>query len=237
MKKILLFLPMIFLFSPSYGAIEKVHNTVNVTSMSFTIVQPTAGNALIATIRINGGNGTAITGGGVTWTKIFFSSSNRTAEIWCGPNSSGVGTNVVVSTNAGAAPEISFSEWSGMDCSLDGTPVRTQGTSAAVSAGTMTITNAGSLVIGKVSWAGNAATSAGPTHSFTDMGVGDTGLLGRQAFRLPGATGDYTTGWTIATSQLFDGIIVAFAPTAEGGGSSSSGGGGTTRRNLFGWFY
>lgn len=242
MKRILIktipFLSLIFAFSPSYGAIEKVHNTVNVTSMSFTIVQPTAGNTLIVTHRTNGGVVTGITGGGVTWARVVMSSANRTAEIWCGPSSTGSGTEIVISTNAGAAPESSFTEWSGMDgCTTDGTVTRVSGTSAAVSAGTMTITNAGSLVFGKVSWAGNAATSAGPTHSFTDLGVGDTGLLGRQAYRLPGSTGDYTTGWTIATSQVFDGVIAAFAPTAAAGGAATSTGSGTTRRNLFGWFY
>jgi hypothetical protein len=237
MKKLLALL--ILLAAPSaHAVIVREHNVVRVTSMSFTITQPTAGNTLILLGRINGGNFTSVTGGGCTWQELGYSSATRTAYAACCPNSSGVGTTIVVSTNAGAAPEINFTEWSGTDgCNLDGVFTRASGTGVAVSVGTMTITNAGSLVIGKASWAGNASTTLGPTHGFTDLGFGDTGILGKQAFLLPAATGSYTTGWTINASNTWDGIIFALAPAVAGGGGSGSTGGNTTSRNLFWWFY
>lgn len=215
MKRILLVLAALFTVSTVHAAIAREHNIVRVTSMSFTATAPTAGNMLILTLRINGGVGTSVTGGGVTWTKVVMSSANRTAEIWCGANSTGPATApiIIVSTNAGAAPEITYSEWSGLgDTCVVENLARTSGTSVNPVMGPISVLHSGALIIAKTSWAGNRSTVSTMDNSFTDLGVGDAGLLGRQGYRILTAPGSYSTQVTISASDAYDGVIAAFVP-------------------------
>lgn len=84
--------------SISASPIQQAQTVQGSSPITVTISAPAAGNCLIALIA----SGTAgitvsgITGGGVTWSKLINSNTNRSSEIWVGPNSSGSGTSVQV---------------------------------------------------------------------------------------------------------------------------------------------
>lgn len=216
MKKILFTIGFLFLASQAKADPTFANQVVRVTSMSFVAPTPAVGAMLITTVRINGGVVTGITGGGVTWTRVVMSSANRTAEIWAGANSTGpVTPGIVVSTNAGAAPEINYTAWAGMpDRVIVETFARTSGTSATPTMGPITVMHNKALVIAKTSWGGNRSTVTQMTaNGFTDLGVGDAGLLGRQGYKILSASDtSLTTQVTISASDVYDGVIAAFVP-------------------------
>lgn len=215
MKRLLFIIAALFITSKAHAIPADANQHVRVTTMSFTAPAITAGNMIIITTRLNGGNVTGISGGAPAWTRVYFSSANRTGDVWCGISTgSATSFNVVLTSAAGAAPEINYSVWSGMgdNCTTE-VMARSQGTSATPTVGPIKVLHNNALIIAKTSWGGNRSTVATMNNGFTDLGVGDSGLLGRQGYKILTAPDPaLSTSVTISASDVYDFVIIAFTP-------------------------
>ncbi len=203
-----------------------IQQAIGAASVGTTVVvtlpgSSTTGNTLIACI---GGNNTptvaSIAGGGVTtWAKAVSSNTQRVAEIWYGVVTAGAVTAVTVTFGGtlAANTEANVSEWSGVLTTgtiVDASGSNTGGATATATTATIATSDAGDLLIACTRPNGGKVLSSGPTDSFTAL---TTGTDLRSAYRLPGATGSYSTSWTWTTSGVFDAEIAAFFPAAGGG--------------------
>lgn len=190
-----------------------------------TIATPGSGNTLVLMAQTVTDNPiTAVTGGGVTWTKVASWQNAAVAggEIWIGPNSSGSGTTITVTrTNLyGGRHDLNVSEWSGMP------------TTATADGGSNAVTNNPDNVTPSVTptaglpvllLANNVVytrtVTAGPSGGFTAFNVaGGSGYANFAYQVVAAASGSYQCGWTASAAYATSTAgLYAFDGTAGGG--------------------
>lgn len=162
---------------------------------TITITAPTAGNTLILWVYNDGGTGdpTAVSGGGVTWTKT---ANFGRLSLWTGPNSSGSGTTITVTVaNTYSRSDCNVTEWSGMPATLtaDG---GSNGTSSNPNNVTPSVTPTGTPVLLLAAAYASAPYSAGPTGGFTALTMPNA-TRAKWAYQIADpASGSYQCGWT-----------------------------------------
>lgn len=195
-------------------------NTVTVTLSG----NPVAGNNLVLLFGAFPAANvvTGVSGGGVNWgAKICGDNTQRDCEIWIGLNSSGSGTVITIttaSTLSGSGGLANVSEWSGMDISspVDGTPATNSNASSnTITTPNTTIANAGSIVFVVGRSGHNGAATSGPINSFSPLTSAGNGH--NCAYRLPGTTGSFGSGWGFGTAAVANSAIAGFKPAAAGG--------------------
>lgn len=220
MKRILMLMLLCLRLDAAIALVNQAQNFASAaSSITVTITDTVAGNALILGFGSASSSVTvsSISGCG-TWVSAKKSNVQRDAEIWYALNISASCTSVAVTAGGGSANLWGYvSEWSGMPASgtvVDGTPGSNSNASTITpDTGSTTTANASSLLFGVTRCA--TTVSSGPTNSFTGLTLASN--QGTQAaYKLPGATGTYTTGWTMTGAGAMDGVIVGFL--AAGGG-------------------
>ena len=181
----------------------------NVTSVTPTLTSGvTAGDALILTIADQSSNSaivSSVSGGGVTWVKATSTgtTANGDAEVWYGLDSSGTSgsTAITVTLNHSTNVQIAnVSEWSGVATTgaLDKTN-NANNTTASISAGSVTPTVSGELIISDAYLLNGNATQPTPTNGFTSltqMPGGGGNYRGYAAYLVDGSTSSTSTTWT-----------------------------------------
>ena len=195
-------------------------SATNSTSFTATLLDstPTTGNLLTATLHWNGTTPTdsALTGGvSGSWTRAKQITTNRVTEIWYG-YSDGSAPSVTVSySKSSNIRTLRGQEWAGAKTSspLDGAGNSNSGTSTTPATGDITITDAGSAILAAWTVATNTTVASGPTNSFTFLDQsGSNNGNNNAAYRIPGATGTYSTGCTNNDNKAWSAAIVAFLP-------------------------
>jgi hypothetical protein len=197
-----------------------------------TIATPGAGNALrLCVTQVTGFTVTAVTGGGVTWTKlaeIDTSDAASHAELWGGDDSSGSGTTVSITLSSTYGQvNVNVSEWSGLDTApvQDPAPSTNTGTSITITASTVTPT-AGKEVLLLAIGRTNGALTDTPSDSFTALARAGADTAGGYAYRVvASASGGYQTTWPNNAGYQKWATIVA-------GWDAAGGGGGNRRRRV-----
>ena len=198
---VLLVLPLCLMPWPASAAISLVQQTPVIDSgsaqTSVTATFPlnmTAGNVLVATLRVGAGSvPSSVTGGGTTLTLAKSQPRGSwTVNIYYGTISTG-GTKTVTLTGPSDRYDLAVSEWSGLSGTLDATGGQA-GTSGSVPgpaySGDVITTNASDLVVSVNSIdCYNVLPSAGPTNSFLALNLLASPRPLFQAYRIVSSTG------------------------------------------------
>ncbi len=184
----------------------------------------TAGDALILVIADQSSNSatvSSVSGGGVTWAKATSTgtTSDGDAEIWYGVNSSGTSGSTVISVSLSGTTNVQIadvSEWSGVatTSALDKSAHAT-GSSATISAGSITPTESGELIISDAYLAYLNSSTVAPTNGFTPLTElpGSTGYYrGYAAFLGDATSTSITTTWAEPGSGAWAAAIATFKP-------------------------
>ena len=183
-------------------------NGAGVSSLSLTLTNAIAqGDALVLIVADQSQNSSVVntvTETGATWTKATStgSTSNGDAEIWYALNvpssaSTTINVNLTGTTNVQIAD---VSEYSGVATSgaLDKT-ANANNTSASVSAGSVTPSQSGELVVSDAYVLNGNSTQPAPTNSFTSL-LQSPGLSGNYrgygAYLVDGSSSGISTTWT-----------------------------------------
>jgi hypothetical protein len=184
----------------------------------------TAGDALILVIADQSSNSSIVsnvTGGGVTWAKATStgSTANGDAEIWYGLNSSGTSGSTVITVTLSGSTNVQIadvSEWSGVaTSSAFDKSAHTNGTSASISAGSITPSQSGELVVSDAYLAYLNSSTVTPTSGFTSLTElpGTTGYYRGYGAYLGDATAtSISTTWTEPGSGSWSAAIASFKP-------------------------
>ena len=187
----------------------------------------TVGDVMIATIGTDytgSATVTGLSGGGVsTWTKVYAKTGTGGGtgdiEVWYGYVTSAATTGVKATTSSSSLVIrlLNASEWSGLAAS---SPVDTSatgtGSSLSFTAGPITTTQAGDLVISDAWTANTSGTSVQNSTTSGYTALSQTAITtkyqGWAAYQVVGATGGYSAGWTEAgsTAANYATGIVAF---------------------------
>ena len=200
-----------------HGPIALVQQNSITPAANVTVVKPTLpsgvtpGDALVLVIADQSSNNDivgSVSGGGVTWAKATStgSTANGDAEIWYGLNSSGTSGSTAITVNlSGSASQktnvqiADVSEWSNVATSgaLDKS-TNANNTTASISAGSVTPTVAGELVISDAYLLNGNTTQPTPTNGFTSLtqNPGPPNYRGYGAYLLDGSTSSISTTWT-----------------------------------------
>ena len=179
---------------------QKIATYSSASSVVATLAAaPHPGSALVLFSANNNVSVTAVTGGGVTWVQSSSGGTHSAIDIWYGLNSSGSGTAITVTyANATGSGGVNLSEFSGIATSnaLDVAPATTSGISTSPTTPSAVTTNAHDLIVGAVADTDLAATTGGPTNSFTALTEAANANKIVPAYRIVSATGSYNTSWT-----------------------------------------
>ncbi|MGO9855004.1 MAG: beta strand repeat-containing protein, partial [Acidimicrobiales bacterium] len=181
----------------------------NASSVTPTLTSGvTAGDALVLTIADQSSNSaivSSVSGGGVTWAKATSTgtTANGDAEIWYGLNSSGTSGSTVITVTLNHSTNVQIanvSEWSGVATTgaLDKTNNANNNT-ASISAGSVTPTVSGELIISDAYLLNGNTTQPAPSNGFTSLAQmpGTTGnYRGYAAYLVDGSTTSISTAWT-----------------------------------------
>jgi hypothetical protein len=192
---------------------QKIATYSSASSVVATLAAaPHPGSALVLFSANNNVSVTAVTGGGVTWVQSSSGGTHSAIDIWYGLNSSGSGTAITVTyANATGSGGVNLSEFSGIATSnaLDVAPATTSGISTSPTTPSAVTTNAHDLIVGAVADTDLAATTGGPTNSFTALTEAANANKIVPAYRIVSATGSYNTsrtegndGWDTAILAL-----------------------------------
>jgi hypothetical protein len=179
---------------------QKIATFSSVSSVVATLAAaPHPGSALVLFSANDSVSVTGVSGGGVTWVRGTSGGSHAAIDIWYGLNSSGSGTAITVTyTDATGSGGVNVSEFSGVATSnaLDVAPTTGSGISTNPTTPTAVTTNAHDLIVGAAADTDLAATTAGPTNSFTALTEAANANKIVPAYRIVSAAGSYNTGWT-----------------------------------------
>jgi hypothetical protein len=176
-----------------------------------------AGDALVATIAVQAGTTTKVTGvadsAGNPWTVGsvgLLSGSNTHIEIW---HSAGAAPVAGVTVNL-SAPDLAganVSEWSGVAATQAVDASAGTGNASSTTAATPTIatTNANDLVLGAINFP-RAATSTLATTVFAELqDFTASTVRGRAAYRVVSAPGSQSLAWTLSTASPSGAAVLA----------------------------
>ena len=173
---------------------------------------------LVADQSTGGATVNSVTGGGVTtWQKAggTGSTGNGDSEIWYGTVTASGQTNVTVNLSARTNFQLAdLSEWSGLAATpLDKTN-SANGSGTAVTAGAVTPSVAGDLVISGAYVATGDGTQPAPSNGFTSLTevAGGGNFRGYPAYLIDGSTSAISTTWTAPGSGSWSAAIASFEP-------------------------
>ena len=177
-----------------------------------------AGNALVATIAVQAGTTTKVTGvtdsAGNPWTLGpvgLLSGSNTRVEIWHSTGAAPV-ASVTVNLSAADLASANVSEWSGVAADVRpwmrspgrATPRRPRRPRPSIAT-----TNANDLVLGAINFP-RAAASTLTTPGFTALdNFNASTVSGRAAYRVVSATGSYSLAWTLSAASPSGAAVLA----------------------------
>jgi len=184
---------------------------------------PTNGDVLILTFASSSTTVfvSSITETGVTWTSATQNKSgNGDSEIWYGTNVSGAASAVTLNLS-GTGPEVDIanvSEWAGVATSgpvdSTGTANASNASSTAVTAGTVTPTNSGDLMISAAYIRAGSTTQLPPSNSFAALTPGTVSgnYRGYGAYYVEPGRAAISTTWTGPSSNKWAASIAGFLP-------------------------
>jgi Calcineurin-like phosphoesterase/Purple acid Phosphatase, N-terminal domain len=187
-------------------------------SSSLTVpIASGAGNALVATIAVQAGTTTKVTGvtdsAGNQWTLGpvgLLSGSNTRIEIWHSTAAAPV-ASVTVNLSAADLASANVSEWSGVAASQAVDAFAGQGNASSTTSATPVIatTNAHDLLLGAINFP-RAATSTLTTSGFTalDNFTAST-VSGRAAYQVVSVAGSYSLAWTLSAASPSGAALLA----------------------------
>ena len=200
-----------------HGAIALVQQNSITPAAAATNVTPTltsgvtAGDALVLVVADQSQHSDivgSVSGGGVTWAKATStgSTANGDAEIWYGLNSSGTSGSTPITVNFSGTGNhqtnvqiADVSEWSNVATSsaLDQS-TNANNTTASISAGSVTPTVGGELIISDAYLLNGNTTQPTPTNGFTPLtqNPGPPNYRGYAAYLVDGTTSSISTTWT-----------------------------------------
>ncbi len=181
----------------------------NASSVTPTLTSGvTDGDALILVVADESDNSaivSSVSGGGVTWAKATSTgtSANGDAEIWYGLDSSGTSGSTVITVTLNHSTNVQIadvSEWSGLATSgaLDQS-TNANNTTASISAGSVTPTVSGELIISDAYLLNGNTTQPTPTSGFASLTQmpGESGnYRGYGAYLVDGSSSSISTTWT-----------------------------------------
>jgi hypothetical protein len=160
--------------------------------------------------RIPSATMTSLTTTNVVWTYIGRTNAagvSCSIEIWWGKVNASPGTTVTATWDSGTSFYSHVSEWSGTDLvtPVDAAIQANSGNSTTASTATYTSLDASDVIIA-MAGSQNSTAPGAPTGSFTSLRSGGTGTGAAArafaaAYRIPGATGNYSTTWTVGSSN------------------------------------
>ena len=185
----------------------------------------TAGDALILVFADQADNGSAVSsvsGGGVTWEKAVSSGASTTygvAEVWYGLDSTGTSGSTVITVNLSATTNVQIadvSEWKGIATTgaLD-TDTSDTGASTSISAGAITPSASGELIISDAYLSYANTSQPTPSNGFSSFtqNHGESGYYrGYGAYLVDGTSSSISTTWTEPGSGDWSAAIAAFKP-------------------------
>ncbi|MCF7731599.1 MAG: DUF6288 domain-containing protein [Akkermansiaceae bacterium] len=200
------------------------------TTCSVTLTtSPRAGNTLVAVISTRGNSAnrvSAISGGGVTWSRVSqgTNTSGTTTEIWCGPNVSS-GTTGVTITQASLRSAAVVIEYSGLlvPTSFD-LAGENAGTGTAANTGTTGTTNLPNEVwIGGIGIRDGRRTLDAPDgNGFTVVASPQSGNANADSMiyaleKIVSTTGTASSSGTLSASDDWSGAIATFKAASTSG--------------------
>jgi hypothetical protein len=176
-----------------------------------------AGNALVATIAVQAGTTTKVTGvtdsAGNPWTLGpvgLLSGSNTRVEMWHSTGAAPV-AGVTVSLSAPDLASANISEWSGVAPTQAVDVFAGQGNASSTTAATPSIatTNANDLVLGAINFP-RAAASSLATSGFTALdNFSASTVSGRAAYRIVSGAGSHSVAWTLSAPSPSGAAVLA----------------------------
>lgn len=176
-----------------------------------------AGNALVATIAVQAGTTTKVTGvtdsAGNAWTigpVGLLAGSNTRVEIWHSTGAAPV-AGVTVNLSAADLASANVSEWSGVAPTQAVDAFAGQGNASSTTAATPSIatTNANDLVLGAINFP-RAGASTLATTGFTALdNFNASTVSGRAAYRVVSATGSHSLAWTLSAASPSGAAVLA----------------------------
>jgi hypothetical protein len=176
-----------------------------------------AGNALVATIAVQAGTTTKVTGvtdtAGNRWTLGpvgLLSGSNTRVEMWHSTGAAPV-AGVTVNLSAADLASANISEWSGVAPTQAVDGFAGQGNASSTTAATPSIatTNANDLVLGAINFP-RAAASTLATSGFTALdNFSASTVTGRAAYRIMSAAGSQSLAWTLSATSPSGAAVLA----------------------------
>jgi hypothetical protein len=196
---------------------QRVGGTPAAASSLTVPIASGAGNALVATIAVQAGTTTKVTGvtdsAGNPWTLGpvgLLSGSNTRIEIWHSTAAAPV-ASVTVNLSAADLASANVSEWSGVAASQAVDAFAGQGNASSTTAATPAIatTNAHDLLLGAINFP-RASTSTLTTSGFTalDNFTAST-VSGRAAYQVVSAAGSYSLAWTLSAASPSGAALLA----------------------------
>lgn len=198
--------------------VQQATGTGTGTSFTVTLSQAAAvGNLLVICIGNDSGFTSGVSGGGVTWVAGPQSGSHVPAEIWYGPNSTGVGTTITITlTNPSTNASANVSEWKNMVTSspLDKSSGVT-GISTTPTVTPITPTGINYLVI---SASCSEEIKTLPTNNFISLTSATANTLNTVgSYNIISSGLALSTGWTMSPSDGWDAVIASFKSIPGGG--------------------
>jgi hypothetical protein len=206
------------------ASITLVQQAANNSTIATTTVTVTPGSAdvtghslvVMTDAQTNGDLISSIAGGGVTTWHLAIDQAGASAnsDIWYGTVSSGGSTPITVTMAKNATVDlVQVSEWSAA-LVLDQTAAAGAGSGTAISAGSITTTSPGELVISTGDVPGGNITQPAPSNSYTQMTQKSVLLLfydGYAGYLLQTAAGATSTTWTAPASGHWAAVIASFS--------------------------
>jgi hypothetical protein len=176
-----------------------------------------AGNALVATVAVQAGTTTKVTGvtdsAGNPWTLGpvgLLAGSNTRVEIWHSTGAAPV-AGVTVSLSAADLASANVSEWSGVASTQAVDAFAGQGNASSTTATTPSIatTNANDLVLGAINFPRAAASTLGTTGFTALDNFNASTVSGRAAYRVVSATASHSLAWTLSAASPSGAAVLA----------------------------
>ena len=176
-----------------------------------------AGNALVATVAVQAGTTTKVTGvtdsAGNPWTLGpvgLLAGSNTRVEIWHSTGAAPV-AGVTVSLSAADLASANVSEWSGVASTQAVDAFAGQGNASSITATTPSIatTNANDLVLGAINFPRAAASTLGTTGFTALDNFNASTVSGRAAYRVVSATASHSLAWTLSAASPSGAAVLA----------------------------
>jgi len=197
---------------PSGGIVPVKQGTAGTPTAAPSLTIPIAsgaGNALVATVAVQAGTTSKVTGvtdtAGNPWALGpvgLLSGSNTRVEMWYSTGAAPV-AGVTVNLSAADLASANVSEWSGVAATQALDAFAGQGNTSSTTAATPSIatSNANDLVLGAINFPRAAASTLGTTGFTALDNFNASTVSGRAAYRVLSSTGSHSVAWTLSAAS------------------------------------